>query len=93
MTVIYEAENVVASVQFEMWYFGLLLYQLCTLDGETVWKASQADELINVEDWDRLAYYFEEEKLRLTERILHSDKVHPKTKVRQSWSDAADLCL
>jgi len=69
-----------ATVQFEMFYFGLLVYQLCTRDAELVWKTNQADNMINWEtDSRRLAYHFEEMKLDICNRI--------------QWSAAADLCL
>jgi hypothetical protein len=35
-----------------MWYFGVLLYQLCTLDGETLWKVDQADNISKAEMLD-----------------------------------------
>eukprot|EP01048_Picozoa_sp_COSAG05_P004105 COSAG05_NODE_209_length_14039_cov_138.574892_15_plen_298_part_00 len=71
--------TVTATVEFEMWYFGLLVFQMCTLDGETVWKSSQADNLVDEKDLEKLAYHFETMKLELTERIV--------------WQDAADLAL
>jgi hypothetical protein len=37
-----------ASVQFEMFYFGLLIYQMCTPDAETIWKTNQADNIVVV---------------------------------------------
>ena len=48
-------EEITASIGFEMWYFGALLYQLCTEDGETLWKANQADN-IGPEEMQDLAY-------------------------------------
>ena len=75
----------VATVQFEMFYFGLLVYQLCTPDAELVWKTNQADNMINwAEDSLCLAYNFEEMKLDICNRIMSSGK---------EWSAAADLCL
>ena len=38
-------QEVVASIGFEMWYFGCLLYELCTEDAETLWKSTQADNI------------------------------------------------
>ena len=38
-----EIETVLASKQFEMWYIGLLLLQLCTVDAPTLWQSTQAD--------------------------------------------------
>ena len=35
-----------------MWYFGVLLYQLCTLDGQTLWKVDQADNISKAEMLD-----------------------------------------
>ena len=60
-----------------MWYFGLLVFQMCTLDGETVWKSSQADNLVDNHDLKKLAYHFETMKLDRTQRILRSSAVHP----------------
>ena len=34
-----------------MWYFGALLYQLCTKDGQTLWKSNQADNIEEDEHW------------------------------------------
>lgn len=89
-----DIEMVQASVQFEMFYLGLLIFQLCTLDAETLWKSTQADNMVN---WDEdawtLAYHFEEHKIRVVERILRSDEKHPKTGDLQNWADAADLAL
>ena len=74
-----------ASVQFEAFYFGLLVYQMCTPDAETIWKTNQADNMINLtEDSRRLAYHFEEMKLQVSSRIAQSGP---------EWSAAADLCL
>ena len=42
-------------VELEMWAFGVVLYQLCTRDGETLWKANQADN-ISPEEMQDLAY-------------------------------------
>ena len=44
-TISSEAVKVRASVQLEMWAFGVVLYQLCTTDGETLWHANQADNI------------------------------------------------
>ena len=38
-----------------MWYVGALLYQLCTMDGQTLWNANQADN-IEEEEMHDLAY-------------------------------------
>ena len=73
-----------ATPAFEAWYFGLLLYQLCTTDGDTLWKMTQADNLVREDDWDRLAYCFEEEKLTAAARIRHSGP---------EWQSAADLAM
>ena len=73
------AEPVVASVGFEMWYFGCLLYQLCTLDGATLWDANQAD---NIEDDQlrQLAYQWPEIKTPKMKRI-----VWPEAKELAEW--------
>ena len=34
-----------ASVQLEMWNFGVTMYQLCTTDGATLWHSDQADNI------------------------------------------------
>ena len=49
-----------------MWYFGCLLYQLCTEDGATIWQQNQADN-INAEQMQLLANHWPSvkgEKLR-----------------------------
>jgi hypothetical protein len=43
---------ILASIGYEMWYFGVLLYQLCTLDGQTLWKVDQADNISKAEMLD-----------------------------------------
>ena len=48
-------EVIMASVGYEMWYVGTLLYQPCTTDGQTLWKANQADN-ISAEEMHDLAY-------------------------------------
>eukprot|EP01046_Picozoa_sp_COSAG06_P070330 COSAG06_NODE_19621_length_830_cov_1.797538_1_plen_127_part_10 len=58
-----------ATCALEIYYFGLLAFSLCTPDAETVFKANQADNLVNWEvDSERLAYRMEEMKLELTAR-------------------------
>jgi len=42
-------QDVVASIGFEMWYFGCVLYQLCTEDAETLWKSTQADNIDTIQ--------------------------------------------
>ena len=75
-----DGSAVPATVQFELWYFGLLLFQMCTKDGESVWKSTHADNLADEDqDLPRLAYHFEELKLPLVQKI--------------EWPDAADLAL
>ena len=39
------ANDILASIGYEMWYFGVLLYQLCTVDGKTLWNVDQADNI------------------------------------------------
>ena len=51
-----EQPPVLASVGFEMWYFGCLVYQLCTLDGATLWQMNQADNIIEQSDLRTLAH-------------------------------------
>eukprot|EP01046_Picozoa_sp_COSAG06_P074467 COSAG06_NODE_22792_length_712_cov_1.249592_1_plen_236_part_11 len=83
-----------ATVAFEIFYFGLLIFQLCTPNVETLWKTNQADEMVEQEmDSRRLAYQLEELKLEIVDRILLSDRVHPTTRAPQDWSAAADLAL
>ena len=43
-----DTEPVVASAQLEFWYFGCLVYQLCTQDGKTLWHADQADTVSHI---------------------------------------------
>lgn len=45
-----EPETVVASKQFEMWYIGLLLLQLCTVEAPTLWMSTQGDNMLEPED-------------------------------------------
>ena len=65
-----------ASVGFEMWYFGVLLYQLCTRDGETLWKSNQADD-IGPDEMRTLAHQWGRVKASKLEMVV--------------WDDARDL--
>ena len=70
-----ELEPVKASVQFEMWYFGCLVYQLCTEDGATLWHANQAD---NIDDRQmrELAFQWNEIKSAKLAKITWPDAAH-----------------
>ena len=65
-----------ATVGFEMWYFGVLLYQLCTQDGETLWKCNQADD-IGREEMRILAHQWDSVKASKLAMVV--------------WDDARDL--
>jgi hypothetical protein len=69
------AEPVRASVQFEMWYFGCLLYQLCTEDGATLWDANQADN-IDDEQLRQLAYQWPQIKPAKLKKIVWPQAAH-----------------
>ena len=56
-----EEHPIVASVAFEAWYVGMLMYQLCTSGGLTVWKVDQADNITERER-RQLAYQWPEIK-------------------------------
>jgi serine/threonine protein kinase len=73
------AEPVKASVGFEMWYFGCLLYQLCTLDGATLWDANQADN-IDEDQLRQLAYQWPQIKASKMKKI-----VWPEAKALAEW--------
>ena len=77
--------NVIASEQFEMWYFGLLLLQLCTTDAPTLWQSTQADNMLHNSDMHALAYVWDTLKL---ERIGQSLKG-----MGSEWTAAMDLVL
>eukprot|EP01046_Picozoa_sp_COSAG06_P011051 COSAG06_NODE_621_length_13727_cov_26.487893_3_plen_912_part_00 len=78
-----------ATVAFEIYYFGMLIFQLCTLDSETVFRANQADNLVDWEiDSEQLAYHMEARKLEVIQRILRSNN-----ETEQGWTFAADLAL
>ena len=82
-------EEVIASETFEMWYFGLLLLQMCTKDAPTLFQATQADNLIHNSDFHSLAYLWDTIKLeRIGECFLSG-----KQAVDKEWSPAIDLCL
>eukprot|EP01043_Picozoa_sp_COSAG02_P022472 COSAG02_NODE_1169_length_14132_cov_85.570187_6_plen_1172_part_00 len=71
-------EPLVASAQVEFWYFGCLVYQLCTLDGKTLWHADQSDN-IDEEQLRQLAYQWPEYRASKLRRIV------------AGWPDAAHL--
>ena len=82
-----------ATEAFEIFYFGLLVFHLCTQNAETLWKTNQADEMVDwATDSHRLAYRLEEGKLEIAARILQSDAKGPRGEP-QDWSAAADLAL
>jgi hypothetical protein len=65
-------DPIVASVGFEMWYFGVLLYQLCTEDGETLWKSNQADD-IGDDEMRTLAHQWESVKESKLKQVVWDD--------------------
>ena len=69
------AEPVLGSVQLECWYFGCMLYQLCTLDGATLWDANQADN-IDDEQLRELAYQWPEKKPEKLKKIVWPQAAH-----------------
>lgn len=76
---------VVASENFDIWYFGLLLLQLSTKNSPTVWRSDQADNIIEESDMHSLAYYWDVVKLNIIGRMMK--------KADQKWVAAADLVL
>eukprot|EP01047_Picozoa_sp_COSAG01_P131861 COSAG01_NODE_61652_length_288_cov_1.179894_1_plen_87_part_10 len=66
-----------------MWYFGLLLLQLCTKDAPTVWLTTQADNILQDEDMHMLAYFWDTLKL---EQVATTGAV-------ENWTAATDLAL
>ena len=51
-------EEVVASEAFEMWYFGLVLLTLCTVNAPSLWPADAADDMLEDSDCKLLAYFW-----------------------------------
>ena len=76
-----DIEGVMASEQFELWYFGLLLLQMCTKNAPTLWQCDQADNILDDSDLRLAAYFWDSIKL---ERI---------GKIPEKWEAAADLVL
>jgi hypothetical protein len=70
-----QAEPIHASIQFEMWYFGCLLYQLSTEDGMMLWDANQAD---NIDDRQlrQLAYQWADVKDDKLQKIIWPQAEH-----------------
>ena len=77
-----DIEIVPASKQFEMWYLGLLLLQLCTKDAPTLWQSTQADNILEVEDMQSLAHFWDTLKIQKVSKIKG-----------KQWAPAADLAL
>eukprot|EP01047_Picozoa_sp_COSAG01_P084240 COSAG01_NODE_17997_length_1107_cov_1.579365_1_plen_368_part_11 len=67
-----------------MWYFGLLVLQLCTEDAPTLWQATQADNILKQADMQTLAYDWEAHKLQAIGQLIHDGA---------DWTAAADLAL
>ena len=80
-----QPELVVASENFDIWYFGLLLLQLSTKNAPTVWRSDQADNITEESDMHSLAYYWDVVKLNIIGRMMK--------KADQKWVPAADLVL
>ena len=78
--------EVTASAQYEMWYVGLLLLQLATVDGPTLFQATQADDMLKATDMRLVAYFWDTVKL---DRIGKSLNLFES----QDWLAAADLVL
>ena len=77
-----------------MWYFGVLLYQLCTLDGQTLWKVDQADNISQAELLDLafrwvLVYFLRPCFLRMS---LPPRPIHPCC-LQYSFRRARRLCV
>ena len=70
-----QAEPIQASIQFEMWYFGCLLYQLSTEGGMMLWDANQAD---NIDDLQlrQLAYQWADVKDAKLQKIVWPQARH-----------------
>ena len=77
--------GIIATEKLEMWYFGLLLLQLCTKDAPTLWQSTQADTILHSSDMELLAYMWDTIKL---ERIRMSLQ-----EAGQEWVTAMDLAL
>ena len=70
-----KADLVTASVQLEMWAFGVVLHQLCTTDGETLWHANQADN-IGDDQLRQLARHWEKVKAAKMSKIVWHQAAH-----------------
>ena len=70
-----ESDVVTATIGFEMWYFGVLLYQLCTLDGKTLWTTDQADN-IELQEMQDLAYQWPQIKAAKLKKIVWPQAAH-----------------
>ena len=70
-----DTEPIVASVGFEMWYLGTLMYQLTTLDGLTMWSTDQADN-IDEEQMRQLAYEWDSVKQAKLDKVVWPQAKH-----------------
>ena len=82
-----DVEIVVATKQFEVWYFGILLLQMFTLNASTALQCDQADNLVKETDLSKLGYEWDTIKLSQIGRSLAALADSSK------WSSAADLAL
>ena len=80
-----KARPVIARVQLDMWYYGLLLLQVCTMDAPTLFQATQAENMLHDADMRELAYHWDQIKLN----SLHSSQ----KKTGTAWLPAMDLVL
>ena len=78
-----EIETIMATRQFDMWYIGLLLLQLSTVDAPTLWQSTQADNILETSsDMQSIAYFWDTLKLEKVGAIQGTQ-----------WTAAADLAL
>ena len=63
-------QPVEATIALEMWYFGCLLYQLCTLDGATLWNSNHADNIVDEKELRQLAYQWPQVKAEKLQAVV-----------------------
>lgn len=71
--------QVVASATFDVWSFGMVLYSLSAHEGAMPFLVSAADNIVRLEELYRLAYEWEEYKLKEVSKLV--------------WPAAQDLVL
>ena len=78
-----QCTELLSSVTFDVWQFGVLLFCLCNQDGGSLFHANAADNLVNAEDLVKVAFGWD---------ICRMDTL-AQARIPPEWHQAKDLIL